>query len=155
MKKWRLEMKKCVERAAAYMLVLAICLSIMPFAYAADADTTSTFTVYYHLDDDSEPDSQTTTVTYGTSTKTLTIDELGFNRSGYCFTGWKAYRNVDDCWYVTTSSGTSTWMTLEDGVLPDGYSYYLYSSGAKVSQTATGGEVHFYAQWEEAGFTVY
>ncbi|MCD8311098.1 MAG: hypothetical protein LUD43_01140, partial [Firmicutes bacterium] len=106
------------------------------------------FTIKYHSSDTSSASSKTTAVTYGTSTATLTISELGFSKSGYSFAGWKAYREVDDSWYVTSSNGTSSWMTLEDGELPEGYSYYLYKSGAKVSMTAVSGEVHFYAQWE-------
>ena len=118
-------------------------------ADAAEPSIPTTFLVYYHLNDSSAASSIVTEITYGTSTKYKTIAELGFSVSGSTFRGWKAYRPDDDAWRVTDGTNAS-WATT----LPSGSTYYLYSNGGSLSTTVpAGGELHFYAQWENAGGT--
>ena len=114
----------------------------------------NTFTVNYHLNDTAEASEQKTVVNYGTPTDTLTVSELGYSIDGMAFTGWKAYREIDDAWYIVDSEGVESWVTLENGELPEGSSYYIYRDGHSVSKTAPSGNVHFYAQWRDNTFTV-
>ena len=107
----------------------------------------SVFTVKYHADDAANASSKTTKVQYGVSTKTLTTSELGFSKTGQIFVGWKAYREVDDKWFVVGSDGKAAWTKLANGELPEGSSFYIYQNGNAVSKTAPSGNVHFYAQW--------
>ena len=105
------------------------------------------FTVKYHADDTANASSKTTSVQYGVSTKILTTAQLGFSKTGLNFKGWKAYREVDDKWYVTDKDGKTSWTKLTNGELPEGSSFCLYKNGTSVSKTAPSGTVHLYAQW--------
>ena len=113
-----------------------------------------TYTVKYHLDDNSAASSKSTTVTYGKLTPTLSISDLGFSKANQVFKGWKAYREVDDTWYVKDSNGKNSFKKLVNGQLPAGHSFVLYKNGESVKATAQSGIVHFYAQWEQRQFTV-
>ena len=61
----------------------------------------------------------------------------------------EAHRDWDDAWFVLDRSGNGRWSRLEGGKLPEGWSFYRYADGGKVSATAPGGAVDFYATWEE------
>ena len=115
------------------------------------------YTIYYHESFESDAAEQTTTVVYGTPTPTVTIQTLGYQEIGRVFAGWAVYREVDDKWYLKSTSDDSdrAWMTLVEGELPEGYTYVPYWNGSSVSETAVSGAVHFYAQWNEASFVVY
>ena len=112
------------------------------------------FVVNYYLDDNSAASSKKTTVNYGTLTNTLSLSELGFSKADQVFKGWKAYREIDDSWYMRDSNGVKSFKKLVNGKLPAGHSFVLYKNGEAVKATATGGAVHFYAQWEQKRFTV-
>ena len=111
------------------------------------------YTIYYHLDDTAAASSTITKVTYGTTTKTKTTSELGFAESGKKFSGWKVYRESDQCWRVQNSSGTQSWSKT----VPSGGKYVLYTDGNNSAKTAPAGDkVHFYGQWEAATeYTIY
>lgn len=106
------------------------------------------FTVKYHCDDTIAASDKTTTVNVGTLTPTLTLSELGFSNDGKTFAGWKAYREVDDTWYMKDSNGNKAYKKLVNGELPEGHSFILYKNGESVKATAPSGFVHFYAQWK-------
>ena len=117
-------------------------------ADAAEPSIPTTFLIYYHLDDDSVASTTVTEIVYGTPTKYKTISELGFSVAGKGFIGWKAYRSDDNAWRVTNGS-TLSWAET----LPAGSTYSLYSDGGSLSTTVpAGGELHFYAQWEDNGY---
>ena len=113
------------------------------------------YTVNYHLDDSSPASTKKTVVNYGgDAVKTLTISQLKFSKPGYTFTGWKAYREIDGKWYVKDSSGKKVFMKLEDGILPEGYTFVIYKDGAGTRTFAKNGNVHFYGTWRENAYTV-
>ena len=116
--------------------------------------TSTRFTVNYHLDDKSAASAKKTVVDYGTWTKTLTTSELKFSKANHTFVGWKAYREIDDKWYVKDSNGNYSFVKLVKGKLPAGYEYVIYRDGTKVRTVAKRGNVHFYGQWQENKFTV-
>ena len=107
-----------------------------------------TYTVKYHSNDTSAASNKTTTVNYGTMTKTLTVSELGFKNGNKTFAGWKAYREVDDTWYLRDSNGKKAYKKLVNGKLPANHTYVLYANGESVKASAPRGIVHFYAQWK-------
>ena len=113
------------------------------------------FKVYYHPEEGGKASSKTTPVTYGKAVKTLKTTDLGFSKPGKTFAGWKVYRDVDDKWYVSDTSGNCSFKKLEKGKLPAGFKYELYKEGAGVSKTAVGGGVHFYGTWKDTEFKVY
>ena len=106
------------------------------------------FTVVYHEDNDSKALDMTTTITYGELTPLYYVSDLGIEKDGKEFAGWVLYREIDDKWYVKNEDGKGSWIELEDGELPKGYSYYICSDGAKLTKAATSGIVHAYAQWK-------
>ena len=106
------------------------------------------FTVNYHLDEKSGASSKKTEVIYGDLTKTLTTSELGFKKSGKTFSGWKAYREMDDSWLLQDKNGKTKWLKLVKNALPDGYSFYIYRNGQRVRHLAKSGDVHFYGTWK-------
>lgn len=112
------------------------------------------FTIRYHNSDGTAASNITTTVTYGISMSTKTVTSLGFGKNGYSFNGWKVYRSSDKKWALKDNSGKQVWKTLDNGSLPDGYSFYLYTNGSKVSMTAPSGTVDFYGQWKAEKFTI-
>lgn len=111
------------------------------------------YTIKYHADDATNESSKTTSVVYGVKTKTLTIKELAFSKTGKDFAGWRAYRDVDDKWYVIGVNGKASWVKLTDGKLPSGSRFYTYKDGHSVAKTAHSGTVHFYAQWKDDPLT--
>ena len=108
----------------------------------------NSFTVNYHIDENSPASSLKTVVKYGTWTKTLTTTELGFSKKGLKFAGWKGYREIDNKWYVQDSNGKKQWITLTNGKLPAGYSFYIYKDGQQVMALAKSGNTHFYGTWK-------
>ena len=112
------------------------------------------FTVNYHLDDSSAASSKKTVVDYGIWTKTRTLSDLGFLKSGFSFIGWKAYREIDDKWYVKNPEGKNVFIKLINGELPEGYSFVIYKNGAQTRTIAQRGNVHFYGIWQENKFTI-
>lgn len=111
------------------------------------------FTVYYHCNDTAPSSSITTKVRVGTQTKYQSIEELGYYTNGKKFLGWKIYNKAYDCWLVKDPNGEQSWQKSA----PKGGSFVLYSDGGDIASTASaGGEVHFYAQWEDTNlFTIY
>jgi hypothetical protein len=110
----------------------------------------NTYTVKYHSSDTAAASSEETKVVYGTNTKIKTVSSLKFSNDGYSFAGWKVYRDIDQTWYAADSSGKKKFVSLdEDGNLPTGYSYSLYTDGMNISKTTGSGTVHMYAQWEK------
>ncbi len=112
------------------------------------------FTIFYHEDDNAEASDQNTEVVYGTPTAIIRYQDLGYKASDRVFTGWKVYREEDQSWNVINPNGSREWITLTGGQLPDGYEFALQGNGVSLSTLATGGMVHFYAQWKSSGFTV-
>ncbi|MBQ7145883.1 MAG: right-handed parallel beta-helix repeat-containing protein [Lachnospiraceae bacterium] len=112
------------------------------------------YTVYYHESDESAASDLTTYIPYGVNTETKTIDELGFDHSYRAFLGWKVHRDMDNTWRLKHSSGSVEWKALENGGLPENYSFNLYKNGETISKTAEEGEVHLYATWSD-GFKVF
>ena len=106
------------------------------------------FTVNYHLDDSAKASPKTTRVVYGNWTKTLKASELGFSKTGKRFAGWRAYREIDNCWYLKDANGNKKWMKVNNGILPSGWDYYLYANGQQVVALAKSGNTHFYGQWK-------
>ncbi len=76
------------------------------------------------------------------------VSELGFEKEGKEFVGWKLYRELDGKWYARNEEGKGTWAALEDGKLPEGYKYYICKDGRKLTKAATSGIIHAYAQWK-------
>ena len=102
------------------------------------------FIVYYHIDEDEEPSDQITEVEYGVNTAILSINQLNFSKPGYSFTGWKAYRTVDNSWRVISPDNKSNW----NRVVPFEWNFYIYPSDALIAKTTSPGtEVHLYACW--------
>ena len=110
------------------------------------------YTIKYHSDAHTAPIS--TIVRYGVLTKTKKISELGFSKADFTFMGWKAYREIDDKWYIKDTAGRKYYKKLADGRLPEGYSYVLYRNGESVKASAPGGVVHFYAQWAQSRYVI-
>ena len=106
------------------------------------------YIVNYHIDDQSEPSSVSTVVVYGILTNTKTVSELGFEKDKKTFIGWKVYREMDDTWYLKDDKGKNSFKKLINGQLPVGHTYVMYKNGEPVKRTASGGIVHFYAQWK-------
>ena len=106
------------------------------------------FTIVYHMDDSTAPSPLSTTVVFDVLTKTKTVSELGFEREGKVFAGWKAHREMDDTWFLKDGDGKNAFKKLEGGRLPAGHRFVLYKNGEAVKRTATAGIVHFYAQWK-------
>lgn len=121
-----------------------------------DVEYVSTrYTVNYHLDEKSPASSKKTVVDYGgPKVKTLTLSQLGFSKPGYTFIGWKGCREIDGKWYVKDSNGKKSFMKLKNGVLPEGYTFYIYKNGANTNTFAKNGNVHFYGIWRENAYTV-
>ena len=109
-----------------------------------------TFTVYYHADTSftSAALSKTTKVAYGTKTKLFTLSELGLSKTGYRFTGWRIYREIDGRWLTIDANGNYVWLELTNGTLPKGYTFHLIKDGGFITKAATSGKVHLCAQWE-------
>ena len=112
------------------------------------------FTVNYHLDESSAASWKKTVVDYGTWTKTLTTSELKFSKANHTFVGWRAYREIDDSWYVKDSNGNKKFLKLNNGKLPVGYEFVIYSNGAKTRTLAKRGNVHLYGVWQEMKYTI-
>ncbi len=106
------------------------------------------FTIYYHPDDNAAASEHTSRVTFGEQTPILTVRELGFEKKGYTFAGWRVYREDGDEWRVRNPQGELEWITLTDGTLPTGYSYEIYPDGQTVAKTSPYANAHFYAVWE-------
>lgn len=106
------------------------------------------FTVYYHEDEDSEASATYSVVPYGVKTEMISVSELGFEKEGKEFAGWKAYREIDNKWYAKNADGKARWVRLQNGELPDGFTWILFKDCKKLSKAATSGIVHVYAQWE-------
>ena len=85
----------------------------------------------------------------GTPTATLTSSALGFSCGPMAFAGWKAHRDCDDAWFVIDAAGNGRWAKLDGEAPPEGWSFYRYVDGGKVSGTAPSGNVDFYATWIE------
>lgn len=119
------------------------------YRFTAKYSSPASYTVRYHASDGAATDQRTTKVVVGTPTATLTAASLGFSSGSSRFAGWKAHRDWDDAWFVLDRSGNGRWSRLEGGKLPEGWSFYRYADGGKVSATAPGGAVDFYATWEE------
>ena len=119
------------------------------YRFTAKYSSPASYTVRYHASDGAAADQRTTKVVVGTPTATLTAASLGFSSGSSRFAGWKAHRDWDDAWFVLDRSGNGRWSRLEGGKLPEGWSFYRYADGGKVSATAPGGAVDFYATWEE------
>ena len=140
-----------------FMSIFCIVLASGGIAHTNTVEATtspSSFMIKYHADNSESVSNNTTTVEYGVSTKILTIAELNFNKEGKEFEGWRAYREVDNKWYLKDGSGKSSWQSLNNGNLPEGYSYSLYKNGTTVAKTAPEGVVHLYAQWKNNEYTI-
>ena len=115
------------------------------------------FFVNYYIEDDLKFDS--TPISLGIKTKTLTAEELGIqSMDSRLFAGWHVFREKDDCWAaykLSDETKKTVWVEpAKTGELPEGYDYKIYPDGVKISTTAKGGNVNFYAAWTEDGFVV-
>ncbi len=112
----------------------------------AYAEWEGEFKVLYHKDMQSSASDLVSSVIYGKPAKSLTIAELGFD-NGKVFKGWILHREIDDKWSLTDGRSSPQWKSLEEGSLPQGYGYFLYSEGFELVKAAPSGLVHAYAQW--------
>ena len=111
-----------------------------------------TYRIEYYSDVDStEPSELTTIAAYGIETPLMTCEQLGFEKVGYEFEGWRIYRDMDEKWFLKNEKGSAGWYPLEDGELPSGYSYALRGEDGTLAGAATSGTVRLYAQWKNAG----
>lgn len=122
---------------------------ILRFDFYATWREPASYTIRYHGSDAAPADARTTRVVVGTPTATLTSSSLGFSGGSMAFAGWKAHRDCDDAWFVIDAAGNGRWAKLDGGALPEGWSFYRYVDGGKVSGTAPSGNVDFYATWIE------
>jgi hypothetical protein len=69
-----------------------------------------------------------------------------FTKEGHTFEGWRCYKEATGEWRYTDGTTEKFYVPGEQ---PEGYYYYLYKDGQKVSATGagTGDTVHMYAQW--------
>lgn len=114
------------------------------------ADWGVMYTIKYYPNVDSE-DSEAITrdAVRGLLTDCETISDLGFNKEGYTFIGWRLYREIDDKWFLVNENGESGWYELEEGELPSGYSFSYREDGSQLRAPTTEGAVRLYAEWEE------
>ncbi len=105
--------------------------------------------VLYHADDTKIPLPEKTKVISGKCTKIKTLSELQLKEKTGAFTGWKAYRDIDDKWLLKDTADNPSWMSLNDGKLPFGHSYYLLKDGMVFAKTADASNIHLYAQWKK------
>lgn len=121
----------------------------------ATDSTPGQYVIKYYPDVDSEtPSSMATAAVTGVKTKIYTVQELGFSKDGYVFEGWRIYREADNQWYVRDDQGKETWLAVENGALPAGFSYAMRKNGSTLTAPATEGTVRLYAQWGGKSFTV-
>mgnify|MGYP001066623327 CR=1 FL=1 len=106
------------------------------------------YTISYRLDDSSTAHSTSTKVTVGTETAIPSVSELGYSKPGMSFAGWKCYRDSDGKWWATLPSGKAGWVSLKNGVLPEGCSYRLLPDKWKSAWSASTGCVQLYAVWK-------
>ncbi len=106
------------------------------------------YTIEYYDDIDATiPAEKTTQAVSGVKTTLLSVDELGFDKVNRSFAGWRLYRDLDNTWYLRCPDGKSRWLSLENGELPNGYSYSLREDGSTTTSPTTGGKLKLYAQW--------
>lgn len=111
----------------------------------------STFTIKYNANGGTGTMANTTVV-YGVPEK---LRKNTFEKRGYVFKGWYAYRTSDSKWaYKNNTTGESGWF-LEDEQ-PDGYSKYLCRDQQSVSKLSKIDKNVFiyYAQWQKCTFIV-
>lgn len=82
------------------------------------------------------------TVTYGIATR---LNKNQYQRNGYKFKGWNAYRESDKKWYTT--DGWRSGKEIEE----KGYRKFLYPNETTVSKSSPvdKDKVTMYAQWEK------
>ena len=148
-REWSANSAKIDFTAMSNVITLADSKWKTEYRFTAKYSSPASYTVRYHASDGAAADQRTTKVVVGTPTATLTAASLGFSSGSSRFAGWKAHRDWDDAWFVLDRSGNGRWSRLEGGKLPEGWSFYRYADGGKVSATAPGGAVDFYATWEE------
>lgn len=122
---------------------------ISRFDFYATWKEPASYTIRYHGSDATPADARTTRIVVGTPTATLTSSALGFSGGPMAFAGRKAHRDCDDAWFVIDAAGNGRWAKLDGEALPEGWSFYRYVDGGKVSGTAPSGNVDFYATWIE------
>lgn len=115
------------------------------------------FFVNYYVDDKLLEES--TPITLGVRTKTKTAAELGIDsEDSSIFAGWHVFRERDNRWAaykLTDETKKTVWVEpTRTGDLPEGYDYKIYPDGVKISDTAKGGNVNFYAAWTTDGYKI-
>ena len=104
----------------------------------------NTFTVKYHRDENSSAHSTVTTIDKVNGTRILSISELGFQKQGSVFLGWKAQKERNGQWLIRSSSGRVWSSTYTDENIA------LVSDKEWLRDTAGAGDtVHLYAVWSE------
>lgn len=107
------------------------------------------FTIYYHADDNAPAAEKSTDIEYDVNTPTLTAEELGIQKPGSVFLGWKAYRRDIKMWRVTVKDEAGNEVDQWAETLPEGAEYSVYGNGWLLKTTAPAGAVvDFYGLWE-------
>ena len=145
-----------IDRILVFIIVIVITFTNHSIVVAVSAEDDNVFLInYYENDEDyynGKASSLTTEVMYGgDAIKTYSIYDLGYQENARVFLYWKAHRDYDDKWYVLDENNNSLWMSLNDGTLPEGYSFCKYANEALVSRTSPSGSVQFIAQWDYEG----
>ena len=108
--------------------------------------------IRYHRSD-SAAASQETVMTYGTKTSILSMSYLGFDKDGGVFAGWRVQRASDGKWRAFDKNGKYAWAALENGALPEGYTWCLYEDGKGISdplpEETMPDTLDLYAQWDK------
>ena len=114
-----------------------------------------TYVIQFFPDVDSEhPIDVYVTGTAGEKTIIPKIQELGIEKEGYLFEGWRLYRGIDNSWYLRDARGKGIWAKLEKGKLPEGCNYALREDGGTLIAPTTEGGVCLFAQWGGKSFQV-
>ena len=150
-------MKSTMAHNIKHIVIILICLCLVGTGVLlgntaanmhekADQDLLeeNAFRIYYHEADNTIESNKSSLVIYGKSTPILTIDELGFNREGQKFTGWKVCCSDTRKWRIQTANGEKAWAKW----LKPGDSFVLYEDGCSVKKAVKAGyTIHFYAEW--------
>lgn len=138
-----------------FMAMFISTLLIFSYYYAGQTPVEGEYIIEYYSEENGEtPALETTNGVYGVDIKLLTIEELGFTKEGYVFEGWRINRTVDDKWYLRDETGKCGWYSLNQGALPEGFTFALRNNGGVIGGPAKEGIVRLYAQWGGKEFKV-
>lgn len=79
--------------------------------------------INYHKDINYGADLKETLIESGNSAVLYKISELGYDRDGYIFKGWRICRTSDHKWLPEDQNGVESWEEITEGIIPIGKSY--------------------------------